>query len=103
MTEKQKRPTAHDVDEMIGGPAGAIPADQLVTEPTFVAPPETPEAAEAREAQGLPPPPPPKPFGKFGEGGAPGSDAERREREKASTEAAKREAEAHRASTTTRR
>jgi hypothetical protein len=100
MAEKQKRPTAHDVDEMIGGPAGAIPADQLVTEPTFIAPPETPEAAEAREAQGLPPPPPPRPFVKFGEGGTlgPGQDAERREREKA--EAAKREAEVHRAGTT---
>jgi hypothetical protein len=94
MAEKQKRPTAHDVDEMIGGPAGAIPADQLVSEPTFIAPPETPEAAEAREAQGLPPPPPPKPFGKFGEGGAPGA---------AQTEAAKREAETGKASTTTRR
>jgi hypothetical protein len=80
---------------------------------------ETPEAAEAREAQGLPPPRPfqhtpydhsrkeaaaagphRQGYAQRGEAVHRPEDAERREREKA--EAAKREAEAHKAATARR-
>jgi hypothetical protein len=59
-----KQPTIGEQDPVIGGPAGAIPVDQLITAPTgapYVGPdagPETREAREMREARGDPEPRP---------------------------------------------
>lgn len=64
MADKDVPKTAHDQDPAIGGPAGALPVDQLITEPTgppFVgmdAGPETKEARALREARGDPEPRP---------------------------------------------
>jgi hypothetical protein len=65
MAEKDaKGQSISEHDPAVAGPAGAIPVDQLVTEPTgppYVGPdagPETKEAREMREARGEPEPRP---------------------------------------------
>jgi hypothetical protein len=64
MAEKDAKVPISEQDPVIAGPAGAIPADQLITMPSgppYVGPdagPETREAREMREAQGLPEPRP---------------------------------------------